>query len=55
MELSRTTMVNWIIITANEYFIPLEDRLHELMMKESHIHCDKLCKSLHKMRYQFMY
>ena len=41
MELSRTTMANWIIIAAKEYFIPLVNRMHELMMKESHIHCDE--------------
>ena len=34
MELSRTTMANWIIIAAKEYFIPLVNRMHELMMKE---------------------
>ncbi len=41
MELSRTTMANWIIIAAKEYFIPLVNRMHELMMEESHIHCDE--------------
>lgn len=41
MELSRTTMANWIIIATKEYFIPLVNRMHELMMKESHIHCDE--------------
>ena len=34
MELSRTNMANWIIIAAKEYFIPLVNRMHELMMKE---------------------
>ena len=47
LQLSRTTMANWIIIAAKEYFIPIVDRMHELMIQESHIHCDELCKSLH--------
>lgn len=41
LELSRATMANWIIIAANEYFIPLVDRIHELLVAESHIHCDE--------------
>ncbi len=41
LQLSRTTMANWIIIAAKEYFIPIVDRMHELMIQESHIHCDE--------------
>lgn len=41
LELSRTTMANWIIIAAKEYFIPLVDKMHELMIQESYIHCDE--------------
>lgn len=41
LELSRTTMANWIIIASKEYFIPLVNRLHELLIQESHIHCDE--------------
>ena len=41
LELSRTTMANWIIIAANEYFIPIVNRMHELLVQESHIHCDE--------------
>ena len=29
LELSRTTMANWIIIASKEYFIPLVNRMHE--------------------------
>ena len=47
LELSRTTMANWIIIASKEYFIPLVNRLHELLIQESHIHCDELCKQLY--------
>lgn len=41
LELSRTTMANWIIIAAKEYIIPLVNRMHELLIQESHIHCDE--------------
>lgn len=41
LELSRTTMANWIIIAAKEYFIPLVDRMHELLIQETHVHCDE--------------
>ena len=51
LQLSRTTMANWIIIAAKEYFIPIVDRMHELMIQESHIHCDELCKDLHNSSY----
>lgn len=41
LELSRTTMANWIIIAAKEYFIPIVNKMHEMMVQESHIHCDE--------------
>ncbi|WP_279161100.1 IS66 family transposase, partial [Thomasclavelia cocleata] len=41
LELSRTTMANCVIIATKEYFIPIVNRMHELMMQESHIHCDE--------------
>lgn len=41
LDISRATMANWIIISANEYFIPLVNRMHELMVEEKHIHCDE--------------
>ena len=41
LALSRTTMANWIIIASKEYFIPLVSRMHEMLLEESHIHCDE--------------
>ena len=41
LELSRTTMANWIIIASKEYCIPLVNRMHELLINESHVHCDE--------------
>ena len=41
LKLSRATMANWIIISANEYFIPLVNRMHELLLKETHLHSDE--------------
>lgn len=41
LKLSKTTMANWIIISAKEYFISLVDRIHELLVIESHVYCDE--------------
>ena len=41
LVLSRTTMANWIIIAAKEYFIPIVNRMHEMMV-QSHIHYDEI-------------
>lgn len=41
LELSRTTMANWIIIASKEYFIPLVNRMHELLIQETHLHADE--------------
>lgn len=41
LKLSRTTMANWIILASREYFIPLVNRMHELLIQETHIHCDE--------------
>ena len=41
LKLSRTTMANWIILASREYFIPLVNRMHELLVQETHLHCDE--------------
>lgn len=41
LDLSRTTMANWIIIASKEYFIPLVNRMHEILLEENYIHCDE--------------
>lgn len=41
LKLSRTTMANWIIIASKEYFIPLVNRMHELLVQETHLHADE--------------
>ena len=41
LKLSRTTMANWIIIASKEYFIPLVNRMHELLIQETHLHADE--------------
>lgn len=40
-DLSRSTMANWLIIAVKEYFIPLVNKMHEILIKEKHIHCDE--------------
>ncbi|WP_420911890.1 IS66 family transposase [Thomasclavelia spiroformis] len=51
LKLSRTTMANWVIIASKEYFIPLVNRMHELLIQEAYVHCDELCKNLHNSSY----
>ena len=46
LELSRTTMANWLIIASREYFIPIVNRMHEILLRRSII--------MH-MRHQFKY
>lgn len=41
LELSRATMANWIIIASKEYLIPLKNRMHEILVQESHLHSDE--------------
>ena len=41
LKLSRTTMANWVIIASKEYFIPLVNRMHELLIQEAYVHCDE--------------
>lgn len=41
LELSRATMANWIIISSKEYFIPLKERMHELLLEEKYVHADE--------------
>lgn len=41
LKLSRTTMANWIIPASREYFIPLVNRMHELLVQEIHLHADE--------------
>lgn len=41
LELSRATMANWIIIAAQEWLMPLKNRMHEIMVKDNYIHADE--------------
>ena len=34
-------MANWVIIASKEYFIPLVNRMHELLIQEAYVHCDE--------------
>lgn len=41
LELSRTTMANWLIIASREYFIPIVNRMHEILVEEKYLHSDE--------------
>lgn len=41
LELSRATMANWIIYTSPNWLKPLVERMHEVLLKEKHVHCDE--------------
>ena len=41
VALSRATMANWTIYTGINLFLPVVDRLWELLMKRDLIHCDE--------------
>lgn len=52
LELPRETMANWYIRCALEYFQPVYDRLHELLLLRGVIHADELCESSHNSSYE---
>ena len=41
LDLSRTTMANWLIIASREYFIPIVNRMHEILVGEKYAHADE--------------
>ena len=41
LDLSRTTMANWLIIASKEYFIPIVNRMHEILVEEKYAHADE--------------
>ena len=41
LDLSRTTMANWLIIASREYFIPIVNRMHEIFVEEKYLHADE--------------
>ena len=41
LKISRATMANWTIYTGINLFLPVVDRLWELLMKRDLIHCDE--------------
>jgi len=49
LELPRETMANWYIKCALEYFQPVYDRLHRLLLQREVIHADETtCQVLHE-------
>ena len=41
LDLSRTTMANWLITASREYFIPIVNRMHEILVEEKYLHSDE--------------
>ena len=41
LKISRATMANWTIYTGINLFLPVVDRLWELLMKRDLLHCDE--------------
>ena len=41
LDLSRTTMANWLIIASREYFIPIVNRMHEILVEEKYVYSDE--------------
>ena len=41
LDLSRTTMANWIIYSSEHWLKPLTDRMHEVLLESKHAHADE--------------
>ena len=41
LKLSRATMANWIIWSADEWLKPLVERMHKTMLEEKYLHADE--------------
>lgn len=41
LDLSRTTMANWIIYSSEHWLKPLTDRMHEILLESKHAHADE--------------
>lgn len=46
LNLLRTTMANWLIIASREYFIPIVNRMHEIIVEEKYRHSETSVKVL---------
>lgn len=41
LDLSRTTMANWIIYSSEHWLKPLTGRMHEILLESKHAHADE--------------
>jgi len=41
VQLGRSTMANWLIISSRDWLIPLVDLMHKKLLTESHLHIDE--------------
>jgi len=41
VELSRNTLANWVIRSTNDWFLPLYERLRQILLEENIIHADE--------------
>ena len=41
LDLSRTTMANWIIYSSEHWLKPLTGRIHEILLESKHAHADE--------------
>lgn len=48
---SRTTLANWIIYSAEHYFRPLYDYFHRQLLQRKFLMADELCEALHNSSY----
>lgn len=41
VNLSRATMANWLIISARDWLTPIYERMHQMLLGETHLHVDE--------------
>ena len=41
VTLSRATLANWLIVAARDWLVPVVERLHQEMLKETYLHVDE--------------
>ena len=39
--IENQAMANWLIVASREYFIPIVNRMHEILVEEKHVHADE--------------
>ncbi|CQR74728.1 Transposase IS66 family protein [Sporomusa ovata DSM 2662] len=51
VNLSRSTMANWIIVSSRDWLEPLVQLMHKILLTERYLHADELCEAAHNSSY----